>query len=133
VVFNTNTVISAVVFTSGRLAWLRLQWRDGSCIPLVSRATAKELIRVLGYPKFMLSVERCLELQSDYFPHCENIDVLEKCPVSCRDARDQPFLDLAQSGKADLLVTGDADLLALSGETEFVIETPDSYRQRISP
>jgi predicted nucleic acid-binding protein len=41
-------------------------------------------------------------------------------------------LDLSQSGKADLLVTGDEDLLALAGKTEFVIETPEEYRRRIA-
>jgi hypothetical protein len=56
--------------------------------------------------------------------------VTDICPVQCRDVRDQPFLDLAQSGKADLLVTGDADLLVLAGLTEFVIETPNEYRRR---
>jgi predicted nucleic acid-binding protein len=38
---------------------------------------------------------------------------------------------LAQSGKADLLVTGDRDLLSLAGQTAFLIETPDAYRRRI--
>jgi predicted nucleic acid-binding protein len=41
---------------------------------------------------------------------------------------DQPFLDLTQSGKADLLVSGDQDLLALAGQMEFLIETPESCR-----
>ncbi len=131
VVFDTNTVISALVFTSSRLAWLRLHWRDGRCIPLASRATAKELIRVLAYSKFMLSAERCLELQSDYFPYCANINPSERCPISCRDLKDQQFLDLAHCGKADLLVTGDEDLLALAGQTVFVIETPEEYRRRV--
>jgi predicted nucleic acid-binding protein len=44
--------------------------------------------------------------------------------------KDQLFLDLAQSGKADILVTGDDDLLALAGQTVFVIETPEEYRRR---
>jgi len=47
----------------------------------------------------------------------------------CRDANDQPFLDLALNGHADLLVSGDQDLLALSGQTEFLIETPEAYRR----
>jgi predicted nucleic acid-binding protein len=42
------------------------------------------------------------------------------------------FLDLAHSGNADLLVTGEDDLLLLAGQTEFVIETPQAYRQRVS-
>ena len=48
----------------------------------------------------------------------------------CRDANDQPFLDLAESGKADLLVSGDQDL-TMAGQTTFLIETPESYRRRI--
>jgi predicted nucleic acid-binding protein len=49
----------------------------------------------------------------------------------CRDASDQPFLDLAQSGKAELLISGDRDLLALTGRTRFLIETAKAYRVRI--
>jgi hypothetical protein len=52
--------------------------------------------------------------------------------VVCRDASDQPFLDLAQSGKADLLVTGDDDLLILARQTAFLIEAPEDYRRRVS-
>ena len=131
VLFDTNTVVSALVFTTGRLAWLRLHWRQGGCVPLVSRASAKELLRVLAYPKLRLSAELSLELQSDYFPHCENVNPLERCPVFCRDPKDQRFLDLAHCGRADLLVTGDDDLLALAGQTAFVIETPEAYRLRM--
>jgi putative PIN family toxin of toxin-antitoxin system len=132
VVFDTNTVLSALVFPASRLAWLRLHWRDGACVPLVSRVTVTELIRILEYSKFRLSAERRLELQGDYLPYCETINPVEKRPILCRDAKDQPFLDLADCGKADLLVTGDDDLLALAGQTKFVIETPEAYRQRVS-
>jgi predicted nucleic acid-binding protein len=63
--------------------------------------------------------------------YCEAVEVTETCPIQCRDAKDQPFLDLAQSGKANLLVTGDTDLLALAGQTTFVIESPEDYRLRL--
>ncbi len=131
VVFDTNTVVSALVFTAGRLAWLRSHWREGGCVALVSPATAKELVHVLAYSKFRLSPGRSRELQGDYFPYCKTVDPAERCPVSCRDARDQPLLDLAQSGGADVLVTGDDDLLTLAGQTQFVIETPEAYRHRV--
>jgi putative PIN family toxin of toxin-antitoxin system len=130
VVFDTNAVISALVFTGGSLAWLRLHWRQGGCVPLISRATAQELVRILAYSKFKLSAERSLELQSDYLPYCRNIDSKARCPVACRDAKDQMFLDLAHCGQAELLVTGDHDLLALAEQTAFNIETPEAYRKR---
>lgn len=132
VVFDTNTVLSALLFSCGRLAWLRSHWREGECIPLISRATAAELARVLAYPKFRLSPDDRLELLADYLPYCKTIEQEERCPLLCRDVNDQPFLDLAQSGKADMLVTGDRDLLSLAGQTAFQIETPDAYRRRIS-
>jgi len=98
----------------------------------VSRATVEDLRRVLGYRKFKLSAEYQLELLGDYLVYCEAIEVTETCPVQCRDAKDRPFLDLAQSGKADVLVTGDQELLALAGQTKFVIETPEDYRRRVA-
>jgi uncharacterized protein len=132
VVFDTTTVVSALVFSNGRLAWLRQHWREGGCVPLISRATAAELTRVLRYPKFGLSSDDAQELLADYLPHCEVIEVAERCAAVCRDARDQPFLDLAQSGRAELLISGDQDLLILAGQTTFLIETPEAYRCRIS-
>ena len=132
VVFDTNTVVSALVFSAGRLAWLRTHWQEKRSISLLSPATATELKRVLGYVKFNLSPEYQFELLGDYLPYCETIQATELCLVQCRDTGDQPLLDLAQSGKADVLVTGDADLLALAGQTGFVIETPEAFRRRVS-
>lgn len=131
VVFDTNVVLSALLFSAGRLAWLRAHWQEGGAVPLISPATARELIRVLAYPKFRLSEQYRLELLAMYLPYCESIDPANKCPIECRDAKDQPLLDLAHSGKADSLVTGDGDLLALAAQAAFVIETPEAYRRRV--
>jgi putative PIN family toxin of toxin-antitoxin system len=131
VVFDTTVVVSAMVFSNGRLAWLRGHWAAGDPVPLVSRVTVAELTRVLGYPKFQLSADDRRELLAEYLPYCEVIKVTTRCKSVCRDANDQPFLDLAQSGKADLLVSGDRDLLALARETRFLIETPAACRVRV--
>jgi putative PIN family toxin of toxin-antitoxin system len=132
VVFDTNVVLSALLFTHGQLSWLVNYWQAGNCRPLVSRATAAELTRILAYPKFRLTDDEQLEALASYIPYCEAVEIVQSCPVLCRDAKDQPVLDQAQSGKADLLVTGDEDLLALAGQTEFIIETPQEYRRRIT-
>jgi len=132
VVFDTNVVLSALLFSAGRLAWLRLHWREPGVVPLISSATARELMRIVGYPKFRLSKQYCIVLMEMYLPHCETVEPEESCPVMCRDPKDQSFLDLAHCGKADLLVTGDEDLLALAGQTAFVIETPEAYLRRAS-
>lgn len=132
VVFDTTTVVSALLFSSGRLAWLRQHWSKAGCVPLISRATVEELMRVFRYPKFGLHPDDLHELLADYLPHCEVIDPVQRCPVKCRDRSDQPFLDLAHTGKADSLVSGDRDLLVLSRRTRFLIESPEAYRLRVS-
>jgi uncharacterized protein len=124
VVFDTATVVSALVFADDRLAWLRSHWNEGDCVPLISTLTAAELTRVLAYPKFQLSIDDRRELLADYLPFCEVTTATRRCKILCRDAKDRPFLDLAESGKAECLVSGDRDLLVLAGKTPFVIETP---------
>lgn len=99
-------------------------------MPLICRETAAELKRVLAYPKFRLTAEDQEELLAEYLPFCEIVELTERCPARCRDAKDQPFLDLAESGKAQTLVSGDRDLLALAGQTPFAIETPDAFRRK---
>lgn len=131
VVFDTNTIVSSLVFVAGRLAWLRTHWQNGNCVPLISRHTAAELARVLAYPKFQLLNEEQIEILGDYLPFCEVIETIRNCPQTCRDAHDQMFLDLAHSGAADVLVTGDKDLLSLDASTSFRIEAPETYRLHI--
>ena len=98
---------------------------------MISRATAAELTRVLAYPKFKLQSDSRLELLGDYLPYCETIERVEPCPIVCRDAKDQIFLDLAHCGGAEILVSGDQDLLVLADEPTFFIESSEAYRQRV--
>ena len=116
VVLDTNLLLSALVFASGRLAALRTAWQAGRCVLLVLQATAAELIRVLAYPKFKLSAADREELPADYLPHCRSVRIPARLPTlpTCRDAHDQMFIELAAVGKADVLVMGDQDLLLLA-------------------
>ncbi len=109
---DTNLVLSALVFDGAVTSALRNAWQQDHCIPLVSSATAAEFIRVLAYPKFKLTPAEQEELLADYLPWCTTVLIPDPPPVTptCRDPYDQPFLELALAGKADFLVTGDADL-----------------------
>ena len=71
---------------------------------------------MLAYPKFKLDAQAQEELLGDYLPWVEVVAVPEPPPAvpACRDVDDLPFLHLATAGRADVLVTGDADLLALA-------------------
>lgn len=129
VVIDTNLVLSALVFTGGRLAPLRLAWQGQRVLPLVSRATAAELIRALAYPKFKLAAQEQEELLADYLPYCKTVRIPAPPPATpaCRDAFDVPFLELALVGKADALVTGDKDLLSLAGRFACPIFSADEF------
>ncbi len=47
--------------------------------------------------------------------------------TDCRDPKDNKFLELALSGKADLILTGDQDLLALHPWRGISILSPSDY------
>jgi len=125
VVLDTNIVVSALLFTRRPAVRVRQAWHAGLLLPLASRATVAELTRVLAYPKFKLSADDQAELLADYLPAIAAVDVPDPPPAvpRCRDRHDLPFLHLAAAGHADALVTGDADLLALAGQTPWRILT----------
>jgi predicted nucleic acid-binding protein len=47
--------------------------------------------------------------------------------AACRDPTDDKFLELAVNGHADLIVSGDADLLALNPFRGIPIVTPATF------
>lgn len=129
VVIDTNLVLSALVFAQGRLTPLRHAWQGAHCQPLLSSVTAAELLRVLAYPKFKLPAVDQQELLADYLPYCTTVRMPPKPPATpaCRDKFDLPFLQLAVTGKADYLVSGDQDLLSLAGQFACPIITAGQF------
>jgi putative PIN family toxin of toxin-antitoxin system len=129
VVLDTKVVLSALVFTQGRLSALREAWQQGRCRPLASAATIAELLRALTYPKFKLSDKEQEELLADYLPYCSAVRTLRKPPIvpACRDPHDRALLELTMIGKADYLVTGDADLLGLASGFARPLATPAAF------
>lgn len=134
VVIDTNLVLSALVFAQGRLMPLRQAWQDHRIQPMVSRDTAAELIRVLAYPKFNLSRDEQRELLADYLPCCTSVSIPDPPPKTptCRDRFDVPFLQLAMAGKADMLFTGDHDLLSLAGTFVCPIVTAEQFMKMLN-
>lgn len=133
VVLDTNVLLSALLFRSGSLSWLRHSWQAGIIRPIASRDTAAELLRILSYPKFHLTGEEREYLMGDYLPWCESVTVPQQTDVpSCRDPFDRPFLELALAAKADALITGDKDLLALANSFAVPILTPAAFRTCVS-
>ena len=52
--------------------------------------------------------------------------------AACRDPTDDKFFELALNGHADLIVSGDADLLALDPFRGIPIVTPATFVQGVS-
>lgn len=130
-VLDTSVLVSALVFPAGAVSWMRGAWRLGRILPLASRATAAELIRVLAYPKFALTTGEQRDLIDDYLPFCESVMIPSPPPAvpECRDPFDRPFLELALAGGAEVLISGDADLLALAGKFAVPIRSPAVFEQ----
>ena len=116
VVLDTNVVLLTLLFGGGPTAQVRAAWMAGRFGPLASAATARELVRVLAYPKFRLAAGEQQDLLADYLPWVQVVAIPDPPPVvpPCRDAFDLPFLYLAVAGGAHALVSGDKDLLALA-------------------
>jgi putative PIN family toxin of toxin-antitoxin system len=69
---------------------------------------------VLAYPKFRLQAADRERLLEDLLPWCESWSAaIPSSSYLVRDPHDQVFLDLALAAAAPVLVSGDADLLAL--------------------
>jgi putative PIN family toxin of toxin-antitoxin system len=99
--------------------------------PLLSAATWAEIQAVLRRAKFAPYIQPgTLE---PYLDRLQSIATFVAIPFpirACRDPRDDKFLEVAVYGHADLIVTGDADLLALDPFQGIDILTPADYLKR---
>jgi len=135
VVLDTNVVLSALLFPSGRLAWLREAWQVGRVVPVICRETTAELLSALTYPKFRLSAEEREELLADFLPYAEVVALPNPWPPdipACRDPDDAIFLALARVAGVAALVTGDEDLLAAAGWSGPQVLKPNELRGRMN-
>jgi putative PIN family toxin of toxin-antitoxin system len=110
---DTNVLVSYLLFkesTPGRAVSKAL--REGRL--LLSDETIEELVDVLNREKLSPYLSRTLRqaFLRDLFRISVRARTIESIQ-ECRDPDDNKFLELAISGKAAMIVTGDADLLAL--------------------
>ena len=84
-------------------------------------------------PEVRVDLRRTPDLVDEYLPCCETVAIPDPRPAvpECRDPFDRPFLELALVGRADALVTGDADLLALADIFPTPILAPAVLKERL--
>jgi putative PIN family toxin of toxin-antitoxin system len=129
-VFDTNVIVSAALLAGSvpRRAF-DAALEEGAL--LISVPTLLELAEVLSRErlnKYLLEQERMRFLVA-LLKEAELVEITETI-TDCRDAKDNKFLELAVSGKADCVVSGDNDLLVLNPFRGIPILTP---REFLSP
>jgi putative PIN family toxin of toxin-antitoxin system len=127
IVIDTGVVVSAVLLTRS----VPRQALDAAAAQgklLVSEATVAELDEVLRRPKFNKYVpeEKRLEFLAALVQEGELVEVTEVI-TACRDIKDNKFLELAVSGRASHLMSGDEDLLVLHPFRGIAVVTPQAF------
>jgi len=126
VVIDTGVFISAAIKaqTVPNIAVYRAAQRG---MLLKSSSTEAELIEVIDRPYLARLIApvaraRVLELMA----LAELVPIAERI-AACRDPMDDKFLELAVNGQADVIVSGDADLLVLNSFRGILIVPPATF------
>jgi uncharacterized protein len=126
-VLDTNVLVSAALCLGSvpRQAFLKAR-AEGNL--LASEETLAEFREVLQRRKFDPFIEQAVRenIAAEYGPNCTMVSIGAPIRI-CRDPRDDKFLELAVHGRADAIVTGDEDLLALNPFRGIAIIAPAEY------
>jgi putative PIN family toxin of toxin-antitoxin system len=131
-VIDTNVIISAILFRNSLPATtINLAKKLGTII--LSEAIFAEIQNTLSRDKFnrYLSFDNRRKLLNKLLLDSELITITEEICV-CRDEKDNKFLELAVSGKANLIITGGNDLLVLNPFRNIEIITVNGFLNRFS-
>jgi putative PIN family toxin of toxin-antitoxin system len=131
-VFDNSAVVSALLFersVPGQAFYTAMEHGE----VLVSEATFTELAGVLGRPKFdrYVTREEREQFLAMLLREVTVVEITEEIRA-CRDPKDDKFLELAVSGGASCLVTGDQDLLVLNPFRGIPILTPAQFLESIA-
>ncbi len=88
-----------------------------------------EVVRIMKR-KFSIDPEELREQLSAVLGNCVRVVVSGRVSGVCRDPKDDFILECAANGNAQLIVTGDEDLLSLVLYGEIEIVTPRQYLNR---
>lgn len=126
-VVETNTLVSRLLL-SGSIPAQAVDEAIRSGDLLFSHATLAELNEVLRRPKF----DRYLEPgdRDSFLRLLARLAIIVEgthAVQGCRDPKDDKFLEVAFNGRADVLISGDADLLGLNPFRGIPILSPREF------
>ncbi len=127
VVADTNVLVSRLILPQSLPAQVLRQVELNSLL-LFSESTMYELADVLSRQKFDRYISR--DDRRGFLQRLGKIS--EFIPIvqfvrECRDPKDDKFLEVALNGRADAIISGDADLLAMHPWREIEILSPAKY------
>jgi putative PIN family toxin of toxin-antitoxin system len=125
-VFDNNVLVSAALLGGvPRQAFDKLL--DNGTV-LISIPVLLELAEVLSRPKFdkYVTHDERMRFLVGFLKIAEMVEINQTIAI-CRDPKDDKLLELAISGNAGFLVTGDKDLLVLNPFQYVEIITPREF------
>ncbi len=132
-VIDTNVFVSGLMLPKSTPGRIINAWRSGHFSLVLSEPTLAEISTVLSYPKIRRRIDWNDDAISRYVMllrfEAEISDIRKTTAHVPRDGKDNMVLATLLASKADCLVTGDADLLALAGT--YPILTPADFVGRI--
>ena len=131
-----RVVVDTNVFVSGLLRFDSVPGRAAEkaihhAIVLVSQPTMSELADVLAQAKFdrYVTIEQRLQFIRLIAHTAQFVPIVH--PIRAyRDPKDDKFLEVALNGRADVIITGDADLLGMHPWRGIEILNPSHYLRR---
>lgn len=131
IIINTNIFISLLISASDRSKikdLVRLAFSKHTV--LMSKSTFNELKATLNKSKIKKYIKSDLVEQflKKVEALCEQVTVSSSVTL-CRDQDDDKFLALAHDGKADIIITGDKDLLELKSFENTKILTANEAKE----
>ena len=129
-VVDTNVFVSAVL-KENSLPLIVIRWIDRNGGLLKSVATEEELLAVLTRPYLArVIIPSFRDGLVKMLATAETVTITERINA-CRDPTDDKFLELAVNGHADLILSGDADLLSLNPFRGVPIVPPATFAKRV--
>ena len=116
IVLDTNIVLDTFVFNDPTAEPLRIGLANNELNWLATQPMRDELARVLAYPKIAARLafyELTLDdVLAKFDHHARIVEVAPKAGMTCSDADDQKFIDLAVQQSA-LLLSKDAHIISM--------------------
>lgn len=133
-VLDTNVLLSGLLWRGPSYALLE-QVRNGAVTFISSPELLAELAEVLARPKFDAILSRSATSRESMLVQIRMLaEVIDPPPLAqpvCRDPDDDAVLALARAAQADVIVSGDDDLLSLTSFESIPIVNPAQALARV--